>query len=131
SQQSGNRFRNSSASTSTGTTGLTSLLSNPTTLQNRLGLTLDSNARNLTLSDVTNGSFASRAGFESGDRILSINDERVRSIRDFANQLSQATGPVDVTVLRDGSRESVSIDPSTVARLLQGRRSPASDPSSR
>ena len=96
------------------------LLNNQSTFQDRLGFDFSNSSRNLTLADVANNSFAANAGFESGDRILSVNGQNVRNFRDFGSQLGALQGDIDVTVLRNGERQTLSFSAGDALRQLQG-----------
>jgi S1-C subfamily serine protease len=69
-----------------------------------LGVWFDTNAGNLTISRVTDGSPAYRAGIRRGDRILALDGRRVSEYRDVTRYLAdlQPDEDVDILVLRNG-----------------------------
>jgi len=75
----------------------------------KFGLDFSSDNDRLTVSRVTRGSHASRAGFEQGDRILSVDNRRISSQSDFNRWMrtARAGTAVAIVVLRDGQRETV------------------------
>lgn len=58
------------------------------------------------------GSVAERAGFETGDKIVEVNGEAIRTWGDFNKVVSKSAGvELDVKVERDGGTQSVKVTP--------------------
>jgi serine protease DegQ len=64
--------------------------------------------------DVANGSVAEKAGLKAGDVIVSLNGDRIRSVRDLRAKLSTRSGDKATTaklrVLRNHSEISLSVE---------------------
>lgn len=70
-----------------------------------LGLAIGRASDAPVLGDVAPDSQASRAGFESGDRIVSVDGRQIGAYRDFISAMFQREGETrDVVVERDGAR---------------------------
>ncbi|MFW5694204.1 MAG: RIP metalloprotease RseP [Alkalispirochaeta sp.] len=65
---------------------------------------------------------AVEAGFETGDRIVEINDEPIESFRDVQTEIGQAAQQeLTVTIDRDGERRTVSVVPELNTQTGAGR----------
>jgi len=123
-----NGFSNSTDSSNNNSTGQSNSrgqsatgFNNRNTLADRTGLGFSNSGRSLALKDVTSGSLAERAGFESGDRILSIDGQDLSNFRDLSRFLSQNnSGNVDVLVDRNGEEETISLNLADIAGAMQG-----------
>lgn len=72
-------------------------------------------AQELLIGEVVQGAPAQRAGLLAGDILLSANESRLYSLAQFADILSErGQEPVQVTVLRDGVEQQLSIVPEEV-----------------
>lgn len=68
----------------------------------------------LEIADIASRGAISKIGFREGDRVVSVNGQKVTRENDFVNYLfdNQArTGKVKVIVVRDGSEETVLVEP--------------------
>jgi regulator of sigma E protease len=71
--------------------------------------------------DVMASSPAQAAGFEVGDILVSINGERVDSSDDLKSLVrSHLDEPIEVVVLRDGARETITVTPSSARTEEEG-----------
>jgi C-terminal processing protease CtpA/Prc len=71
--------------------------------------------RGLKINSVASRSIASRADFQDGDVIVSVNDNRVTSQRDFIRYIDlNATNRIPVVVLRDDRQVTVYLDPTVI-----------------
>jgi serine protease Do len=70
------------------------------------------------IEDVDEGSPAAKAGLKTGDIVVEFDGERVRSARHFSRLVQETPDgrAVKATVVRDGSRQTVDVQPSTDAR---------------
>jgi serine protease Do len=69
------------------------------------------------VESVSDGTPAARAGFKTGDIVVDFDGERVRSVRQF-RRIVQETTPnraVKTTIVRDGSRQTLTVTPETPA----------------
>jgi len=69
------------------------------------------------VDSVSDGTPAARAGFKTGDIVVDFDGERVRSVRQF-RRIVQETTPnraVKTTIVRDGSRQTLTVTPETAA----------------
>jgi len=70
-------------------------------------LRLDTSASGVVVVDVTDGSLAQSFGFQRGDRILSVNDERIARTRDLDRASGRQNRLWRVTIERGGKELSV------------------------
>lgn len=63
------------------------------------------------IESVEDGSPADRAGLEPGDRIVSANGQEIEVVLDLTAILADNPGRLDVEVLRDGQRRSLTMEP--------------------
>lgn len=63
------------------------------------------------ISDVMEGSPADQAGFESGDRVVAINDQPVDYWVQLVEKIQQAEGTMEFTVLRNGREVTLDVTP--------------------
>jgi C-terminal processing protease CtpA/Prc len=69
----------------------------------------------LKINSVASRSIASRADFQDGDVIVSVNDNRVTSQRDFVRYIDlNATNRIPVVVLRDDRQVTIYLDPTVI-----------------
>lgn len=70
-------------------------------------------ARGVVIQEVRAGTPAERAGLRTGDVVVEFDGEAVRSVRQFTRivQESKAERPVTAVVMRNGSRQSLSVTP--------------------
>ena len=79
----------------------------------QIGVTVDETADGVRVDTVESESPASRAGLRSGDVVVEVDGERVRSARQFARLIQESPEGRDVplTVLRDGQRQTLQVAP--------------------
>lgn len=65
------------------------------------------------IDDVRPGTAAERAGLQAGDIVVSFDDERVRSTRQFSRLVQETPDGrvVDIDVVRDGQRQTLEVSP--------------------
>lgn len=100
---------------------------------NDLGLKLEEADEGIAVSNIERNSVFTDAGFRSGDQIVSINGQNIRRQNDFVRYLFAPdvvrVGRVPVIVMRDGTRETVYVQPARIIRsyetiVYQGRSNP-------
>jgi diguanylate cyclase (GGDEF)-like protein len=81
--------------------------------QRWMGTVLEPGDRGLVITFVGPGSPAAVAGLEAGDEVLAVGEVPTRAMLDVAEAASRfpATGTVPVTLLRDGRRHILALDP--------------------
>ncbi len=67
------------------------------------------------IGQVVDGSAAAAAGFQQGDRVVSINGEEVAHVWEFRRLLAESEEQADVLVSRDGTRVALTVDPDLAA----------------
>jgi regulator of sigma E protease len=67
------------------------------------------------IDDVAPESAAAEAGFQSGDRIVSINGDEVAHVWDFRRVLESSENRADVLLSRDGTQVRLSVEPNLPA----------------
>lgn len=67
------------------------------------------------VGEVTADSAAQQAGFQAGDRVVSINGEDVPHVWEFRRLLSESEAEADVVVSRDGTRVRLAVEPDLAA----------------
>ena len=79
----------------------------------QIGVEVDDTASGVRIQDVDPESPASRAGLQSGDVIVEVDGERVRSARQFSRLIQESPEgrSVPLTVLRDGQRQALAVTP--------------------
>jgi Do/DeqQ family serine protease len=70
-------------------------------------LRLDSSANGVVIVDVADGSLAQNFGFQRGDRIVSVNNERIARTRDLERVAAQQNRLWRITIERGGKQVSV------------------------
>jgi len=70
-------------------------------------LRLDLGAEGIVIVDVADGSLAQNFGFQRGDRIVSVNSERIRKTRDLERVAGQQARLWRITIDRGGQQLSV------------------------
>ena len=77
---------------------------------------IDSGVR---INGVSEGTPASRAGLRTGDIVVDFDGERVRSVRQFVRIVQETTPsrPVKATIVRDGSRQTLTVTPEPAANF--------------
>lgn len=85
-----------------------------------LGISFKESDKGLAVSNITRSSVLADVGFQSGDRIVSINGQDVVRQTDFVRYLFApdvvSVGRVPIIVLRDGVRETIYVEPRTIIR---------------
>ena len=77
-----------------------------------------------TIDSVFNDSPASYAGMQSGDKIISINDEKIHDWSSFSNWIDEnPENVIDVIVERDGSNYNLTIDRNDDGTIGVGKQS--------
>lgn len=77
-----------------------------------------------TIDSVFNDSPASYAGMQSGDKIISINDEKIHDWSSFSNWIDEnPDNVIDVIVERDGSNYNLTIDRNDDGTIGVGKQS--------
>jgi len=99
-----------------------------------LGITLKEADKSVTVSNVTNDSVLANAGFRTGDHIVSVDGQNVVRQSDFVNYLftQNSSGRIPVVVMRDGSRSTIYVRPTTIIRdyervVVDDHRNPIRD----
>lgn len=100
-----------------------------------LGLSFEDADDGIAISNVSRDSAFVKAGFRSGDQIVSVADHTITRQQDFVRYLFASDvrdERVPVIVLRDGVRETVYVEPATIIRtyetvVVEGRRNPIRD----
>jgi serine protease Do len=79
----------------------------------QLGVTVEDVANGVRIEDVDADSAAAKAGLRSGDVVVDVDGERVRSARQFARLIQESPQgrSVSLGVMRDGSRQTVEVTP--------------------
>jgi serine protease Do len=79
----------------------------------QIGVTIDEGSDGVKIADVDQDSPASKAGLRTGDIVVELDGERVRSARQFSRliQESPAGRSVKVGVMRDGKRQTIDVTP--------------------
>jgi S1-C subfamily serine protease len=79
----------------------------------QIGVTVQDIAEGVRIEDVDQDSPASKAGLQTGDVIVQVDGERVRSARQFSRLIQEtAEGrSVSLDVMRDGQRRTVDVTP--------------------
>jgi serine protease Do len=83
----------------------------------QIGVTVEDATDGVRIDDVDPDSPAAKAGIRSGDLVVEVDGERVRSGRQFS-RLIQETAPgrsVPLTVMRDGKRQTLNVTPESRA----------------
>jgi Do/DeqQ family serine protease len=70
-------------------------------------LRLESTAEGVVIVDVADGSLAQNFGFQRGDRVLSVNNERIQRTRDLERAAGQQNRMWRITIERGGKQVSV------------------------
>jgi Do/DeqQ family serine protease len=70
-------------------------------------LRLESSAEGVVIVDVAGGSLAQNFGFQRGDRVLSVNNERIQRTRDLERAAGQQNRMWRITIERGGKQVSV------------------------
>jgi serine protease Do len=83
----------------------------------QIGVTVDEVAEGVRIEDVDPNSPASKAGLRSGDVVVEVDGERVRSARQFSRLIQESPEgkSVKLGVLRNGTRQTVDVTPETQA----------------
>ena len=83
----------------------------------QIGVTVDDAANGVRIEDVDPDSPASKAGLRSGDVVVEVDGERVRSARQFSRLIQESpTGrSVTLAVMRDGARQSIEVTPESTS----------------
>ena len=68
---------------------------------------LESSAEGVVIVDVADGSLAQNFGFQRGDRVLSVNNERIQRTRDLERAAGQQNRMWRITIERGGKQVSV------------------------
>jgi serine protease Do len=92
----------------------------------QIGVTIRDGGEGVAIGDVRTGTPAERAGFKAGDLVVTFDGEAVRSARQF-QRLVQETPPgkpVSTIVMRDGSRQTLTVTPETGRITDFGRQLP-------
>ena len=76
-----------------------------------IGLQLADQTVTVTAFDGQLGQTAQAAGLQIGDRIVSIDDNAVRSAQDIRKALDRSDGEVDVSILRSGKAKKLHLQP--------------------
>jgi len=88
-----------------------------------LGVTLKEADNGVAVSNISSGSLLADAGFQSGDRIVSINGQNLTQPNNFIPYLFGSTalsaGRVPVVVMRNGVRDTVYVRPNTIIRQYE------------
>jgi S1-C subfamily serine protease len=79
----------------------------------QIGVTVDDASNGVRIEDVDPDSPASKAGLQSGDVVVEVDGERVRSARQFSRLIQESPTGRSVTlgVMRDGARQNVEVTP--------------------
>ena len=77
-----------------------------------IGLELGIGTVTVTGIDPELGAAAQEAGLEPGDQILRIDGKKIASAQDVSAALESADGTVELTVLRDGTKQTLRLAPS-------------------
>jgi S1-C subfamily serine protease len=82
----------------------------------------DREAGGVLIEDVEEDGAAAKAGIRDGDAIVEFDGERVRSARHFARLVQETADgrSVKVTLMRDGSRQTLDVTPEHGARGFSG-----------
>lgn len=83
----------------------------------QIGVTVDDAANGVRIEDVDPDSPASKAGLRSGDVVVEVDGERVRSARQFSRLIQESPTGRSVTlgVMRDGARQSIEVTPESTS----------------
>ena len=100
-----------------------------------LGLSFKDADDGIAISNVSKDSVFTKAGFQSGDQIVSVGGQNVTRQQDFVSYLFGSnvnSNRVPVILLRNGSRQTVYVQPATIIRnyetvVYQGRSNPIRD----
>lgn len=86
----------------------------------QIGVTVDDAANGVRIEDVDPDSPAAKAGLRSGDVVVEVDGERVRSARQFSRLIQESPTGRSVTlgVMRDGARQSVEVTPESRSRTF-------------
>lgn len=64
-----------------------------------------------------------KAGLQAGDRVLKVNTEEIESFQDFQDRLNNlSSGPVNLTILREGQLLTIPVDPIQDPRQKTGKK---------
>ena len=79
----------------------------------QIGVTVDDVAEGVRIGDVDENSPASKAGLRSGDLVVEVDGERVRSARQFSRLIQESPEgrTVRLGVVRDGQRQTIDVTP--------------------
>jgi S1-C subfamily serine protease len=79
----------------------------------QIGVTVDDVADGVRIEDVDPDSPASKAGLRTGDVVVDVDGERVRSARQFSRLIQESPQgrSVNLGVMRDGNRRTVAVTP--------------------
>ncbi|MBL8729018.1 MAG: M20/M25/M40 family metallo-hydrolase [Planctomycetes bacterium] len=72
-----------------------------------LGVVLDDDG--VTITEVTDGSVAAKAGLKAGDRLVRIGDKGIQELRDLRTALDDGPPQNTVTFVRDGTQQTADI----------------------
>jgi serine protease Do len=83
----------------------------------QIGVTVDEVAEGVRIEDVDQDSPASKAGLRSGDVVVEVDGERVRSARQFSRLIQESPEgrTVALGVMRDGKRQTIQVTPESDA----------------
>jgi serine protease Do len=83
----------------------------------RIGVTVDEASEGVRIEEVDPDSPASKAGLRSGDLVVEVDGERIRSARQFSRLIQESPEgrSVPLTVLRDGKRQTIGVTPESRA----------------
>lgn len=84
-----------------------------------IGLELIDNSVTVVAFDENLGSAAKAAGLKQGDKILHINNNKIRSAQDIRNALLSCRGKVTVGIMREGKAKKVCFTPPTTDNGLR------------
>lgn len=88
-----------------------------------IGITFDNSVNALIINQIADGGPISQIGLQSGDEILSVNDQRVNSEADFIQGLLDVQNldrdDIPLTVFRDGAREQLTASSGDLRRLVR------------
>jgi serine protease Do len=79
----------------------------------QIGVTVDDTAEGVRIEEVDQDSPAAKAGLRSGDLVVEVDGERVRSARQFSRLIQESPDgrSVRLSVLRNGVRQSLDVTP--------------------
>jgi len=78
-----------------------------------IGMQLSDNTVSVAGIDDNLGAAAKSAGLQTGDRIISLDGQPIRSSQDVRDALSKNDGTVDLKILRDGKQKTLTFCPAT------------------